>query len=99
MMRPQMLPVMSVMVAKASETSVMLAAAASSRRSLLDQIPDAAEHRDKKARERSDGRGHVEIDDAEDRSLVQLVGNLEEDGVQIPGENQTGKHGQSHDDF
>ena len=87
MMRPQMLPVQSVMVAKASDTSLMDAAMESNRRSLLDQIPDRGKHREIEAGERRDGGRHVEIDDAEDRALVRFVGNLEKNAVQVPGQN------------
>ena len=87
-MRPQMLPVKIVMVAKASDTSLMDAAIESSRRFSGNQVADTGKHREVEAGERRDCGRHVEIDDAEDRALVGFVGNLEEDAVQIPSQNQ-----------
>src|SRR5580698_34364 len=66
---------------------------------LFDQISDAQEHRDVEAGERRNGGGHMEIDDAKDRALAGFIGNLDKNAVQVPGENRTGEHGQSQNDF
>src|ERR1700685_2935574 len=64
-----------------------------------NQISDGREHRDVEAGEGCNGRRHVEIDDAENGALAGFIWNLEENAVQIPGQDRAGEHGQSHDDF
>ena len=59
----------------------------------------AGKHRKIEAGEGRDRGRHVEIDDAEYRALVRFVGNLEEDAVQIDGQDQARDDRQSQDDF
>ncbi len=99
MIRPQILPVTSVMRGEGERDFVDGRRDGIQPQILLDQVTDGRKHPDVEAGERCNGGRHVEIDDAEDRALARFVGNLEEDGVQIPSQNQPREGRQAQDDF
>jgi hypothetical protein len=81
-----MLPVINVMVAKASDGIVA--------QIFAHQVDDATEHGGKETGKRSNGGGHMEIDYAEDRPLIQLVRNTQKHCVQVPHQQRPGERQQ-----